>query len=161
MARFFRLFGEQYLGFWSIGLLLFAIQEIPYMIMPILKPQPNPIMDLPEYCKLLAVAEGILGSACIALMVFVVRDDVPLFSIGSESRKAFFFLACAALLLNFIGWGIYFAGTRTPAVMLAFIVAMPPLYYLFIGLWRGNTPLIVAAAVFLPVHFIHVSINLR
>ena len=130
------------------------------MIMPLIKPDPNPIMNLPEHCKPLAVAEGILGSACIALMLLIVREGSAVFDIGEGARRVFFILACAVLAANFAGWGIYFAGTRTPAVMLIFIVAMPPLYYLFIGLWRQNYILAVTSAVFLCVHFTHVSLNL-
>ena len=32
MVRWIKLFGNQYLGFWILGLVLFALQEIPYMI---------------------------------------------------------------------------------------------------------------------------------
>ncbi|MBP3880901.1 MAG: hypothetical protein J6E40_01770 [Lachnospiraceae bacterium] len=34
MVRWFKLFDHQYFGFWVLGLVLFAIQEIPYMVMP-------------------------------------------------------------------------------------------------------------------------------
>ena len=36
-----RLFGNQYLGFWLMGLVLFALQEIPNMIMPLFKLETN------------------------------------------------------------------------------------------------------------------------
>lgn len=161
MFKFFKLFGEQYFGFWIGGLLLFAVQEIPYMIMPLIKPDPNPIMNIKEHYQPLAVAEAVLGTACIVLMCSVVREGETIFSVGEGAKRVFFFLACAVLLANFIGWAVYYAGTRTDFVMLTFIVAMPPLYYLFTGLWRGNTPLTVTAAVFLCVHFSHVFLNLR
>lgn len=161
MKTFFKLFGEYRFGLWFPAILLFAVQEIPYMLMPLIKPDPNPIMNLPEHCKPLAVAEGILGSACIALMLLVFKDGGTAFGIGEGAQRTFFILACAVLALNFIGWGIYFAGTRTNAVMLIFIVAMPPLYYLFIGLWRDNYILVGTAAAFLCVHFSHVCLNLR
>lgn len=70
MTRWVKIFGNQYLGFWVLGLLLFLIQEIPYMLMPLL-------------------------------------------------------------------------------------------YYVAIGLWRKNTPLVITGAVFLAVHFVHVLGNLR
>ena len=35
MVRWIKLFGNQYLGFWVLGLVLFALQEIPYMLMPL------------------------------------------------------------------------------------------------------------------------------
>ena len=53
MFRFIKIFGNQYLGFWIFGLMLFAIQEIPYMVMPLLKLQSNPIMNMKESSALL------------------------------------------------------------------------------------------------------------
>ena len=35
MFKWFKIVKNQYFGLWLIGLLLFAIQEIPYMIMPL------------------------------------------------------------------------------------------------------------------------------
>ena len=75
MFKFFRLFGSQYLGFWILGLLLFAVQEIPYMVMPLIKPQSNPIMNMKESSAVLDISEKILGSSCIALMTFIVHKD--------------------------------------------------------------------------------------
>ena len=56
---------------------------------------------------------------------------------------------------------LYFAGHQSLFVMMLFIVALPPLYYVAIGLWRQNTPLTVAGVGFLAIHFIHVWGNLR
>ncbi|MDE7229734.1 MAG: hypothetical protein K2N56_04570 [Oscillospiraceae bacterium] len=108
MVRFFRLFGNQYLGFWVLGLALFAIQEIPYMIMPFLKPETNPIMNMKESSVVLEILEKILGSLCVALMIFAVHKDSRLFSIAAGREKLFFILSVFVLLLNFIGWAVYF-----------------------------------------------------
>ena len=81
MVKWIKLFGNQYLGFWVLGLVLFAIQEIPYMIMPFLKPESNPIMNMQESSVVLNGCEKILGSLCIALMTFVVCDEKKIFSI--------------------------------------------------------------------------------
>ena len=32
MVRWIKLYGQQYFGFWVLGLVLFAFQEIPYML---------------------------------------------------------------------------------------------------------------------------------
>ena len=45
MHRWVRIYGDQYLGFWILGLLLFAVQEIPYLLMPLLRLETNPIMN--------------------------------------------------------------------------------------------------------------------
>lgn len=161
MFKFLKLFGSHYLGFWTFGLLLFAVQEIPYMVMPLLKLQTNPIMDMPESSHFLDVCEKALGSLCIAFMLFIVNKDRNLFLPAQGMEKIFFALSAVVLLLNFIGWGIYFGGHQSVFVMMFFIVLMPPLYYFFIGLWRKNILLTVTALPFLIVHFIHVLGNLR
>lgn len=161
MFRFFRLFGNHYLGFWILGLALFAVQEIPYMIMPLFKLDTNPIMNMKESSVILEVAEKVLGSLCIAFMMFIVNKNSKLFSVADGKEKLFFILTVLVLLLNFIGWAFYFGGHQSVFVMMFFIVLMPPLYYVFIGLWRNNMILTVTGGIFLIVHFVHVFGNLR
>ena len=161
MVRWTKLFGNQYLGFWALGPLLFALQEVPYLLMPLFRLEADPLMNMPETSAALDLCEKVLGSLCIALMTFVVHRDASLFSAADGREKRFFLLAAAVLLANFFGWALYFAGHQSVFVMMVFLVAMPPLYYAAIGLWRQNTPLTAAAAVFLAVHFIHVLGNLR
>ena len=161
MVRWIKIFGNQFLGFWVLGLALFALQEIPYMLMPLLHLDTNPIMNMTETSAVLDMCEKLLGSLCIALMVFIVHKDATLFSIANGREKLFFTFAIVILFANYFGWGLYFAGHQSVFLMMLFIVVLPPLYYVAIGLWRQNTPLTVAGAVFLVVHFTHVLGNLR
>ena len=161
MVRWIKLFGNQYIGFWVLGLVLFAIQEIPYMLMPLFHLETNPIMNMTETSAVLDICEKVLGSLCIALMVFIIHKDAKLFSVSASREKLFFTLAVILLLANFIGWALYFTGHQSILVMMLFIVALPPLYYVAIGLWRQNTPLTICGAIFLAVHFIHVLGNLK
>ena len=48
MVRWFKLFGDQYLGFWGLGLVLFVLQEVPYIVMPFFPLETNPIMQMTE-----------------------------------------------------------------------------------------------------------------
>lgn len=159
MTKWIKLPGNQYLGFWALGLLLFALQEIPYLAMPLFHLESNPIMNLPESSPALALWEKVLGSLCIVLMTFVVRGDAALFSVSGKQERLFFFLAAVVLLVNFFGWGLYFAGHQSRLVMLLFLVLLPPLYYILIGLWRGNPALVLTGSAFLAVHFTHVYCN--
>ena len=113
MFKFVKLFGNQYLGFWVFGLLLFAAQEIPYMVMPLFKLQTNPIMSMTESSRILDMFEKILGSLCIAFMIFIVNKNSNLFLPAEDREKIFFMLSVTVLLLNFIGWGIYFSGRQS------------------------------------------------
>lgn len=161
MIKWIKLFGNQYLGFWVVGLVLFALQEIPYMIMPLFKLETNPIMNMQESSAVLDILEKVFGSLCIALMTFVVHKNAVLFSINEKSEKLFFVLAIVVLLVNFIGWALYFTGHQTIFIMMFFIVLLPPLYYVFIGMWRKNIMLTAAGGIFLTVHLIHVWGNLK
>ena len=161
MVRWFMVSGDQYIGFWILGLVLFALQEIPYMVMPFFKLENNPIMNMQESSVVLDVCEKVLGSLCIAIMIFIVQENAVFFSVGNGIYKIGFFLAVFVLLLNFVGWGLYFNGHQTIGVMLFFIVVLPPLYYVFIGLWRENWILLITGLVFEIIHFCHVYGNLK
>lgn len=160
MIRWIKIAGKQYWGFWILGLVLFALQEVPYMVMPLFKLSNNPIISMRESSMILDIAEKTLGSLCIAIMTFIVQENVSLFSIGSGISKIGFTAAIVVLLLNFFGWGLYFYGFQSLGIIMFFLVALPPLYYICIGLWRENWPLLAAGALFEIVHFTHVFGNL-
>ncbi|RRF89132.1 MAG: hypothetical protein DUD33_08460 [Coriobacteriaceae bacterium] len=134
MLHWARLLGDQYLGLWAPGILLFALQEVPYLLMPLFHLQSNPIMNMPETSPTLDLLEKALGVACIVLMVFVVRGDAMLFSASDTWEKACLALVALTLAANYLGWGLYFTGHQSRLVMMLFLVAMPPLYYAAIGL---------------------------
>ena len=161
MVRWLKLFGKQYLGFWVVGLVLFVIQEIPYMLMPLFHLETNPIMNMTETSTMLDACEKLLGSLCIAFMILVIHKNATVFSVSTGREKLFFTLAVVILFTNYFGWMLYFIGHQSTFVMMFFIVIMPPLYYVSIGLWRQNTPLAVIGALFLAVHYFHVLGNLR
>ena len=46
MIKFVHLFRNYYLGISFIGVIAFVIQEIPYIIMALIKPASNPIMNM-------------------------------------------------------------------------------------------------------------------
>ncbi|ORX64432.1 hypothetical protein BCR32DRAFT_128709 [Anaeromyces robustus] len=159
--KFSKLFGNQYIGFWLFGLVLFAVQEIPYMIKPFIKLKKDPLTTMNESSNVLNIFEKIFGSLCIALMIFIVHNDSTFFSIKTSKEKIFFTITLIILLLNFIGWIIYFWFSQSDIIILLFIVAMPPLFYMFIGFWRNNILLIITSAIFFVIHFTHVLLNLK
>lgn len=130
------------------------------MIMPLIPLQTNPIMNMPTNSVFFDVCEKIFGVLCVAVMVLIVHGDNKLFSINTKSEIIFFSLASGTLALNFLGWILYFCGIQTVAVMIVFIFTMPPLYYLFIGLWRKNYFLIGISGLFLTIHLSNAFINL-
>ena len=161
MVQWIRLTEKQYLGFWVIGILLFALQEVPYMVMPWLKLKTNPIMNMAESSIFLNACEKILGISCIFMMMFLVNKDVGMLDIGGAGSRVGFIIAIFALSLNYFGWLLYFNGHQSIVIMMVFLVALPPLYYACIGLWRRNWLLSITGIAFLIVHFTHVLGNLK
>ena len=139
-------------GIWWLGLLLFILQEVPYMVMGFIKLETNPIMEMKESSKILNILEKILGSLSMMIMFFIISKG---------SNNIGLILMLVSLLLNYFGWMIYFKGYQKKWIMLLFIVMMPPLYYMSIGLWKENIVLIIISIIFLFIHFIHVYKNLK
>ena len=160
MFKWFKIIKSQYIGLWLFGFLFFALQEIPYMIMPFIPLANNPVMEMPTNSVFLDICEKILGILCIVVMILIVHKDNKLFSIKDKNEKIFFFIAMGIIILNFIGWILYFCGIQTVAVIIFFIFALPPLFYVFIGLWRKNYFLGVIGCLFFIVHLTNGLINL-
>ena len=162
MAKWIRLTKNQYLGFFALGLAFFVFQELPYILMPLIPmPSTNPLMEMQDKVMLLNVAEKALGVSCIIVMLFIVRGDAKWFSLQTTRERVFFGVAMIAIAGYFIGWVLYFRGFQSLPLILCTLVALPPIYYTFIGLWRGNHAQAVIGYAFLVVHLLNVWNNLQ
>ena len=159
MKKIAHLYKNYYLGISFIGIIAFVIQEIPYMIMPLVKPESNPIMNMQDESKLLQIIQGVLGTLSMVLLMLIVRDDVSFFSIETSRDKAFFVSTLVMILFNFIGWTLYYTGHQISWVIVISQFAVVPLYYLFFGLWKYNYPLVMTAAMFFAIHTINGYMN--
>ncbi|MCR5074887.1 MAG: hypothetical protein K6A79_03665 [Ruminococcus sp.] len=159
MIKIAHLYKNYYLGISFIGIIAFVIQEIPYMIMPLVKPESNPIMNMQNESKLLQIIQGVLGTLSMVLLMLIVRDDVSFFSIETSRDKVFFVSTLVMILFNFIGWTLYYTGHQISWVIVISQFAVVPLYYLFFGLWKYNYPLVMTSAMFFAIHTINGYMN--
>lgn len=159
MIRFLRLFKHYYLGISFVGIAAFVIQEIPYIVMPLINPSSNPIMNMQNGIKGLEIAQGVFGVLAMILLMMIVRDDVKAFSIVSLKEKLFFFLTAAMILINFTGWAFYYMGYQYGWLIVMTQFAVVPLYYLFYGLWKKNYLLALTAVPFFVIHTVNGYIN--
>ena len=159
MIKIAHLYKNYYLGISFIGIIAFVIQEIPYMIMPLVKPESNPIMNMQNESKLLQIIQGVLGTLSMVLLMLIVRDDVSFFSIETSRDKVFFVSTLVMILFNYIGWTLYYTGHQISWVIVISQFAVVPLYYLFFGLWKYNYPLVMTAAMFFAIHTINGYMN--
>lgn len=130
------------------------------MIMPLIPLETNPVMNMPANSLFLDICEKILGVLCVVTMILIVNKENKLFSVESEYEKVFFGATVTAIALNFVGWVLYYCGLQSVAIMIVFIFALPPLYYLFIGLWRKNYFLVAVSGLFFAVHLSNAFVNL-
>ncbi len=159
MIKIAHLCKNYYLGISFIGIIAFAIQEIPYIIMPLVKPEPNPIMNMQNELKWLQTIQGVFGVLSMVLLMLIVRDDVGFFSLEKTRDKAFFILTLVMILVNFIGWAFYYSGHQYGWLIVISQFAVVPLYYLCFGMWKYNYPLVLIAALFFAIHTINGYMN--
>ena len=98
MIKFAHLFGKYYLGISFVGILAFVVQEIPYIVMPIIEPASNPIMDMPNEIKWLEIVQGVFGVLSVIFLILIVRDDVKSFSLETVKEKIFFWATVLMIL---------------------------------------------------------------
>ena len=159
MIKFLHLFKNYYLGISFIGIAAFVIQEIPYIVMPLIKPVSNPIMNMQNEIKWIETVQGIFGILSMILLMLIVRDDVKLIPRETTKEKTFLFLMILMILINFIGWILYYMGYQYGWLIIISQFAVVPLYYLFFGLWKSNYLLVGTAVPFLVIHTINGIMN--
>ena len=159
MLKFIHLFKNYYLGISFIGIAAFVIQEIPYIVMPLIKPASNPIMNMTNEIKWIETAQGIFGLLSMIMLMLIVRDDVRLIPQETTRDRTFFFLMALMILINFIGWIFYYTGHQYGWLIIISQFAVVPLYYLFFGLWKSNYLLVGTAVVFFVIHTINGIMN--
>lgn len=159
MINILHLFKNYYLGISFIGIAAFVIQEIPYIVMPLIKPASNPIMNMQNEIKWIQTVQGIFGMLSMILLMLIVRDDVKLIPIETTKDKTFLFLMILMILINFIGWILYYMGYQYGWLIIISQFAVVPLYYLFFGLWKSNYLLVGTAVPFFVIHTINGIMN--
>ena len=159
MIKFLHLFKNYYLGISFTGIAAFVIQEIPYIVMPLIKPASNPIMNLPNEIQWIETVQGIFGMLSMILLMLIVRDDVNLIPGETAKEKTFLFLAVLMIVINFIGWTMYYIGYQYGWLIIISQFAVVPLYYLFFGLWKSNYLLVGTAVPFFVIHTINGIMN--
>ena len=155
MIKFVHLFKHYYLGISFIGIAAFVIQEIPYIIMPLIKPESNPIMNMQSRIRWMDPVQGIFGILSMILLMLIVRDDIGVFSLSTSKERTFFLLAILMIVTNFVGWTLYYTGHQYGWLIVLSQFAVVPLYYMFFGLWKSNYMLVGSTVPFFFIHTIN------
>lgn len=122
--------------------------------MPFIEIANNPLMEMVNTYPLLDIFEKILGISTIISMIFIVNSKVDLFN--SFKEKIYLIISIILLIGYYLGWIFYFSGYQSLYFVLITLVGFPPLYYMFIGLWRKNYLVVIIGILFLFVHIANV-----
>jgi hypothetical protein len=159
--KWFKIYKDYFCGFWLPGMMFCLIQELPYAVMPVLTLPTNPLMEMETAFSLLEIFEKLFGVLTVLLLTFVVNGRVCVSLSKHLYNNALFLLALSFLVLYYAGWYFYFSGYQSLSLILILLVAMPPLYYMSLGLWRKNYPLAVNSVFFLIFHTVNVWTSLN
>ena len=124
--------------------------------MPFIKSPNNPLMEMVRAYPILNILEKIAGVSTVIAMIFIINQDTSSFPFDSLKEKLSFLLIIILLLGYYIGWIFYFNGHQGLLLVITMLVALPPLYYSFIGLWRKNYILVILGIIFLFLHIANV-----
>lgn len=157
--KFTHLFKHFYFGISFIGIAAFMIQEIPYIVMPLIKPASNPIMSMTSEIEWIETVQGLFGILSMVVLMLIVRDDIKPIPRETAKDKTFLFLMVMMILINYVGWTLYHMGHQYGWLIIISQFAAVPLYYLFFGLWKSNYLLVGTAVPFFVIHTINGILN--
>ena len=157
--KFTHLFKHFYFGISFIGIAAFMIQEIPYIVMPLIKPASNPIMSMTSEIEWIETVQGLFGILSTVVLMLIVRDDIKPIPRETAKDKTFLFLMVMMILINYVGWTLYYMGHQYGWLIIISQFAAVPLYYLFFGLWKSNYLLVGTAVPFFVIHTINGILN--
>jgi len=135
------------------------IQEIPYIVMPLIKPASNPIMSMTSEIEWIETVQGLFGILSMVVLMLIVRDDIKPIPRETAKDKTFLFLMVMMILINYVGWTLYHMGHQYGWLIIISQFAAVPLYYLFFGLWKSNYLLVGTAVPFFVIHTINGILN--
>ena len=129
------------------------------MIMPLIKLKSNPIMDMQNELMWLTRLQTVFGVLTMVLLMLTVKCNEKIFSFATAREKAGFVFMILMILVNFIGWALYYSGHQISWLIVITQFAAVPLYYMFYGVWKDNYLIVCSAAIFFMIHTINGSLN--
>lgn len=133
-------------GFSLMGLILYALQLLPNIIWMLAPPANNVLTKNSSAYPILNILEQVFGIMTVALLILLINKD------GGRNSNLYIGLAILFLVVYYIAWIFYYKGVVSPWLLITGIAAMPPLYFLFVGLWMKNYISLIPCVIFGVTH---------
>jgi hypothetical protein len=134
------------LGFSLVGLMFYALQLLPNIIWMLAPPANNVLAKNSSPYPILNLIEFVCGITTVALLILLNNQG------GGRNSNLYLGLAILFLLGYYIAWVFYYQGGVSPWLFIVGIAAMPPLYFLFVGLWMNNYVALIPCIIFGVTH---------
>lgn len=135
-------------GFSLYALLVFVLQELPYLPWAIWPPRENPLAGNAAAYPWLEITEKAAGILTLALLILLIRKDGE----KPSFKNRFFTLAAICLAGYYASWIAYFSGVTSGWLIVIGLTALVPVYYLFVALWLKNRLAVIPCAAFIVAH---------
>lgn len=112
----------------------------------LIPPTNNVLMGNSSIYPILNIIEQVFGIMTVALLILLINKG------GKSNRKLYIILAILFLAGYYAAWILYYKGMVSPWLLIIGLAAMPPLYFLFVGLWMRNYVVLIPCVVFGVTH---------
>ncbi|MCE7698202.1 MAG: hypothetical protein K8E24_004990, partial [Methanobacterium paludis] len=129
-------------GFSLMGLILYALQLFPNIIWMLAPPANNVLTKNSSAYPILNIIERVFGIMTVALLILLINKG------GGINSSLYIGLAILFLVGYYIAWIFYYKGVVSPWLLIIGLAAMPPLYFLFVGLWMENYVVLIPCVIF-------------
>lgn len=133
-------------GFSLIGLILYAFQLFPNIIWMLAPPANNVLVKNSSVYPILNMIERVFGIMTVALLIMLLNKG------GGSNNNLYLGLAILFLVGYYVAWVFYYKGVVSPWLLIIGLAAMPPLYFLFVGLWMNNDVVLIPCVIFGVTH---------
>jgi hypothetical protein len=133
-------------GFSLTGLILYALQLCPNIVWMLAPPANNALAGNSSAYPILTITERVFGIITVALLILLINKS------GGKNSSLYIGLAILFLMGYYGAWIFYYRGVVSPWLLIIGIAAMPPLYFLFAGLWLKNYTILAPCIIFGVAH---------
>lgn len=140
-------------GFSLAGLILYVLQLLPNIIWVLAPPVNDALARNSSPYPIMNVIERVFGFMTVVLLILLINKG------GRKNSRLYMGLAALFLAAYYISWVLYYKGVVCPWLLVIGLAAMPPLYFIFAGIWMKNYAVIIPGVIFGITHIAITCIN--
>jgi hypothetical protein len=118
------------------------MQLLPNIIWMLTPPANNVLTKNSSPYQILNIIEQVFGIMTVAVLILLINKN------AERNNTLYLGLAILFLLGYYFAWVFYYRGVVSPWLLIAGIAAMPPLYFIFVGLWMNNYVALIPCVIF-------------